>query len=224
MSSTGGRRGQNIPEAYPEASPLNVTPLQVGLTGNVGSGKSTVARLFADLGAAVIDADALAREATEDAEVLREITQTFGADLVTDGRLDRARLAAVVFTDPGARKKLNAIVHPWVARERKKQVAALAAQTPPPAVVIHDVPLLFEVGLDAEMDKTVVVDAPIKLRAARASARSNLSEAEVRSRDAAQMPLSEKVRRADFVVDNSGAVGGLEPQVAAIWQALVDTA
>ena len=201
-----------------------MTPLQVGLTGNVGSGKSTVARLFADLGAAVIDADALAREATEDAGVLREITQTFGNNLVTGGVLDRARLAAVVFADPAAREKLNAIVHPWVAREREKQVAALAAQTPPPAVVIHDVPLLFEVGLDAQMDKTVVVDAPLELRAARASARSNLTVDEIKARDAAQMPLSEKLRQADFVIDNSEAVGELEPQVAEVWQALIETA
>ena len=201
-----------------------MTPLQVGLTGNVGSGKSTVARLFADLGAAVIDADALAREAAEDAGVLQKITQTFGADLVTDGVLDRARLAAVVFADTEARGKLNATIHPWVAREREKQVAALAAQAPPPEVIIHDVPLLFEVGLDAQMDKTVVVDAPLELRAARASARSNLTEAEVRSRDAAQTPLAEKVGRADFVIDNSGTMRELEPQVAAIWRALVNMA
>lgn len=201
-----------------------MTPLQVGLTGNVGSGKSTVARLFADLGAAVIDADALAREATQDAGVLREITQTFGADLVTDGVLDRARLAAVVFADTEARGKLNATIHPWVARERERQVAALAAQAPPPEVIIHDVPLLFEVGLDAKMDKTVVVNAPLELRAARASARSNLTVDEIRARDAAQTPLAEKVGRADFVIDNSGAVGELEPQVAAIWRALVSTA
>ena len=200
-----------------------MTPLQVGLTGNVGSGKSTVARLFADLGAAVIDADALAREATQDAGVLREITQTFGADLVTDGVLDRARLAAVVFADTEARGKLNATIHPWVARERERQVAALTAQTPP-EVIIHDVPLLFEVGLDAKMDKTVVVNAPLELRAARASARSNLTVDEIRARDAAQTPLAEKVGRADFVIDNSGAVGELEPQVAAIWRALVSTA
>lgn len=197
-----------------------MTPLQVGLTGNVGSGKSTVARMFAALGAAVIDADALAREAAQDAEVLRQIARTFGDALVTDGTLDRARLAAVVFADPAAREKLNAIIHPWVARERERRTAALTARTPPPEVIMHDVPLLFEVGLDAAMDCTVVVDAPLTVRAARAGARSNLTEAEARARDAAQMPLSEKVARADFVIDNGGAVVELEPQVAAIWRAL----
>lgn len=197
-----------------------MTPFQIGLTGNVGSGKSTVARLFAALGAAVIDADALAREATQDAGVLEQIGQTFGADLVTGGTLDRTRLAEIVFGDPDARKELNAIIHPWVAREREERVAALAAQTPPPAVIIHDVPLLFEVGLDAEMDKTVVVDTPLELRGERAARRSNLTESEVRARDAAQMPLGEKLKRADFVIDNGGAVEELEPQVAAVWQAL----
>lgn len=197
-----------------------MTPLNVGLTGNVGSGKSTVARMFAALGAAVIDADVLAREATGDAEVLREIARTFGDGLVTDGTLDRSRLAAVVFADPEARGKLNAIIHPWVARAREQRVTALMAQTSPPPVIVHDVPLLFEVGLDAEMDYTVVINAPLELRVTRAAARSNLTEDEVRARDAAQMPLSEKVTRADFVVDNGGALERLEPQVAAIWRTL----
>lgn len=197
-----------------------MTPLQVGLTGNIGSGKSSVARLFAERGAVVIDADALAREATEDPAVLRELVTAFGEGILRDGKLARARLAAVVFDDLEARARLNAIIHPWVARERVARAAVLAARTPPPAVVIHDVPLLFEVGLDAEMDKTVVVDAPLELRVARASTRSGLTADAVRARDAAQLPLAEKVRRADFVIDNSRGLGELEPQVEKIWQKL----
>ncbi len=195
-------------------------PLNVGLTGNIGSGKSTVARLFTERGAAVIDADALAREATEDPGVLREIAALFGQDLVTDGKLDRARLAAVVFADPKARTKLNTVIHPWVERRREAEVGVLEARLPAPAVILHDVPLLFEVGLDAEMAKTIVVDAPLTLRVARAAARSGLSPDEVRARDAAQLPLADKARRADFVIDNSRTPADLEPQVEAVWRAL----
>jgi dephospho-CoA kinase len=197
-----------------------MTPLQVGLTGNIGSGKSTVARLFAERGAAVIDADVLAREATADPVVLREIAILFGQDLVADGELNRARLAAVVFADPEARARLNAIIHPWVGREREAQVAALSTRTPPPAVIVHDVPLLFEAGLDTEMDKTIVVDAPLVLRLARAVARSGLTSDELRARDAAQLPLAEKVRRADFVLRNDGDMAALRRQVDDLWQKL----
>ena len=196
-------------------------PLNVGLTGNIGSGKSTVAELFAARGAAVIDADALARAATQDPDVLREIAETFGRQLVQKGELDRAGLAEVVFGAPEARAKLNAIIHPWVGREREAQVAAFAVQSSPPVVILHDVPLLFEVGLDAEMDQTVVVDAPLEVRAARVTARSGLTPDEVRARDAAQLPLEEKAGRADFVIDNSGEPVELTEQVERVWQALL---
>ncbi len=196
-------------------------PLNVGLTGNIGSGKSTVARLFAEHGAVVIDADALAREATQDPEVLGEIAATFGDRLVEAGKLDRTRLAEVVFNAPEARAKLNVIIHPWVARERDAKVAALTARTPPPEVIIHDVPLLFEVGLDAEMDKTVAVDALLETRVARVVARSGLTPEAVRSRDAAQLPPAEKVSRADFVIDNGGEQEDLVQQVELVWQKLV---
>ena len=195
-------------------------PLNVGLTGNIGSGKSTVAELFAARGAAVVDADALARDATLDAEVLQKIASAFGDKLIKEGELDRAGLAEVVFNAPEARARLNAIVHPWVAREREVQVAAFAARSSPPMIILHDVPLLFEVGLDAEMDKTVVVDAPLATRVARVTARSGLTPDEVRARDAAQLPLEAKVKRADFVIDNSGEPSDLTEQVARVWQAL----
>ncbi len=196
-------------------------PLNVGLTGNIGSGKSTVAELFAARGAAVVDADALARAATLDPDVLREIAETFGDGLIKAGELDRAGLAEVVFNAPEARAKLNAIIHPWVARQREAQVAAFASRSSPPVVIFHDVPLLFEVGLDAEMDNTVVVDAPLAVRVARVTVRSGLSPDEVHARDAAQLPLEEKVKRADFVIDNSGEPAELSEQVARVWRALL---
>ena len=196
-------------------------PLNVGLTGNIGSGKSTVAELFTARGAALIDADALARAATQDPDVLQKIASAFGDKLVKEGALDRAGLAAVVFNAPEARAKLNAIIHPWVARQREAQVTALASQNSPPAVILHDVPLLFEVGLDAEMDQTVVVDAPLAIRVARVTARSGLTPDDVRARDAAQLPLEEKVERADFVIDNGGELSDLAEQVERVWRALI---
>lgn len=194
--------------------------LQVGLTGNIGSGKSTVARLFMRKGAAVIDADALAKEATQDPEVVRQIAAVLGAEVLREGALDRAAVAARVFGDPGARAKLNAIVHPWVQRQREVRVAALLAQTRPPLLIVHDVPLLFETGLETAFDVVVVVDAPLELRLARVAARSGLSDAEVRARDATQMPLKNKVKRADAVLENSGDPDRLSGQVDTLWAEL----
>lgn len=197
-----------------------VTPLQVGLTGNIGSGKSAVAQLFAERGAAVVDADALAREATRDPVVLARIAAELGEELVKDGELERARVASRIFGDPAAREVLSGIIHPWVQQGRERRVAELLQRTPAPPVIVHDIPLLFEVGLDAEMDKTVVVDAPLERRVARVVRRSALSPAEVRARDAAQLPLADKVRRADFVIDNSGSLEALGAQVEQVWRQL----
>jgi dephospho-CoA kinase len=194
---------------------------QIGLTGNIGSGKSTVARHLAELGAAVIDADVLARAATDDPQVLAAIAAELGAELVVDGRLDRAATAARVFGDDGALERLNAIVHPWVGREREARVAALLAADDPPPLIVHDVPLLYEVGLDGAFDAVVVVDAPLEVRVARVVARSGLSPDEVRARDAAQMPLAEKVARADHVLDNGGGVASLSERVRALWPGLI---
>lgn len=195
--------------------------MSVGLTGNIGSGKSTVARLLAERGAVVIDADALARQATSDPGVLKEVAAALGHDLVVAGVLDRAATAARVFNDPEARELLNGIVHPWVARRRLELEAAAGSRRPPPAVVVHDVPLLYEVGLDADVDVVVVVYAPFDVRAARLAQRSGLSREDAAARDAAQMPLDDKVALADFVIDNGGAEVNLETQVAHLWDELV---
>lgn len=197
-----------------------VAPLQIGLTGNIGSGKSTVARLLQARGAALIDADALARAATRDSGVLARVAAELGDDLVVEGELDRAAVAARVFSDPAARAVLNGIIHPWVQQERARQVAALLAQTPPPPVIVHDIPLLFEVGLEGAFDTVVVVDAPLETRIARVAARSGLSEDEVRARDAAQWPLGEKVKRAEVVIDNGGGEGALKRQIDGLWETL----
>jgi dephospho-CoA kinase len=196
-------------------------PLRVGLTGNIGSGKSTVARLLRERGAAVIDADALARAATEDPDVLARIAASLGEDLVVDGRLDRAATAARVFGDAAALARLNAIVHPWVRARSAERERELSDAVPPPPVIVHDVPLLYENGLDAAMDAVVVVDAPLETRLRRVAERSGVSIDELRARDAAQLPLEEKVARAAFGGGDAGDLRELRVAVKALWAELL---
>lgn len=196
-------------------------PLRLGLTGNIGSGKSSVARLLERRGALVIDADRLAREATDDPEVVQGIAARLGRDLVVEGRLDRAATAARVFADPTALAELNAVVHPWVGARRLQLEEEALRSSRPPDVIVHDVPLLYETGLDEDVDEVVVVTAPLDTRVARVVARSGLSAAEVRARDAAQMRLEEKAARADHVINNSGDEAALERQVARLWAELL---
>ena len=198
-----------------------VRPLIVGLTGNIGGGKSSVARLLELRGALVVDADDLARQATDDPEVLRRISEELGPELVKDGALDRQAMAAKVFADPEARSVLNSIVHPWVGLKRLQVQAEAMGQAEPPPVIVHDVPLLFEVGLQRSVDVTVVVTAPLAVRAARGARRSGLSRDQVEDRDAAQLPQEEKAARADFVIDNSGGEAELEEQVTRLWTQLM---
>jgi dephospho-CoA kinase len=197
-----------------------VRPLRVGLTGNIGAGKSSVARRLQARGAAIVDADALARRATRDPEVLARIARELGPELVVEGELDRAATARLVFADPDARARLHAIVHPWVRRASDARVAALAASPAPPRVVVLDIPLLYENGLEVGLDAVIVVDAPLAQRIERVVRRGELSAAEVEARDAAQMPLAAKVTRADYVVDNAGPEDRLDEAVDALWREL----
>jgi len=197
-----------------------VASKRVGLTGNIGSGKSTVAWLFVRRGAALIDADLLARQATEDPTVLAEIARVLGPELVGEKGLDRQRTAELVFRDPKALDSLNGIIHPWVRRRSAERVAALRRRPHPPEVILQDIPLLYENHLDRGLDAVIVVEAPLELRIERVVARSGLSEAEVRARDASQMPLADKVERADYVIHNGGTPAELEAQVEAVWKTL----
>lgn len=197
---------------------------EIGLTGSIGSGKSTAARLLAARGAVVIDADALARIATTEPATVARIRQLFGPRAVAGGVVDRAYLARRVFDEPGARAALEAVVHPRVAELRTRSVAQIRALVPPVPLIVHDVPLLFESGLASAMDAVVVVDAPLAVRVARVAARSGLSEAEILRRDRAQMPPDEKRRLADHVLDNAGDEASMKRQIEAIWPALLAAA
>ncbi len=187
---------------------------RVGLTGGIGSGKSTVAQMFADLGAWVVDADAIAREVVAPgSEGLAELVEQFGSQILTDnGDLDRAAVAAGVFSDPSARERLNAIVHPLIARRTTELIAAI----PQDAVLVHDVPLLVELGMQATYDLVVVVDAPDDVRIQRLVQRG-LDEDDARARIAAQASRDERLAVADVIIENTGDLDDLRTQVKAAW-------
>ncbi|HEV2068365.1 MAG TPA: dephospho-CoA kinase [Acidimicrobiales bacterium] len=185
----------------------------VGLTGSIGSGKSTVARLFADRGAAVLDADEVTRELQRPGEQVYEATVArFGTKVVgTDGELDRSKLADLVFADPAALADLEALTHPAV----HSLVAERAAAATNPVVVLV-VPLLLEVG-HYEVTGVVVVDCPIETVVRRLAEQRGMAAGEVRARLARQLSREERLARADFVIDNSGPPDALVPQVDRAW-------
>jgi len=189
--------------------------LLVGLTGGIGSGKSTVARLLAARGAVVLDADVLAREAVEPGTPGFDAVLARFGDAVrsSGGTIDRAQLAAIVFADDEARHDLEAIVHPQV---RLRIGEAVAAHADSDAVVVVDSPLLIETGAHESFPVVVVVTAPDDARIARLTARG-MGEADARARMAAQMPLEEKATYADVLLDNGGSEAELESQVDRLW-------
>ncbi|HEY7717593.1 MAG TPA: dephospho-CoA kinase [Pedococcus sp.] len=191
--------------------------LRVGLSGGIGSGKSTVAQRFSELGAVVIDADALAREVVSPgSEGLAAVAGRFGDGVLDDsGALNRAALGALVFADPAARSDLEAITHPLIAR----RTAELVESAPADAVVVHDVPLLVEKHLGAGYHLVVVVGADERTRLRRLMATRGMTEDDVRSRMAAQATDEERRAAADVWLDNSGPRADLVAAVDALWHA-----
>ena len=191
--------------------------LRAGLTGGIAAGKSVVARRLARLGAAVVDHDVLARSVVDVGTAgLAAVAEAFGEVLTPLGQLDRQALGAVIFRDPAARERLNAIVHPLVrAAAREHEDAAVAAGH---RVVVHDIPLLVETGQAGHFDVLVVVDAPAELRVRRLVERRGLSPADAWARLAAQADDEARLHAADVVLDGSGAVAELEVQVDAMWE------
>lgn len=191
-------------------------PHVFGLTGSIGSGKSTVARLLAKRGIPVVSADALAREVVEPgAPVLAELARTFGPTILeADGALDRARLAELALGDPSKRALLNSIVHPAIRERAERAFGALGAEGY--TLACYDIPLLFETGQESALRPVVVVTAPRQTRLARVRARDGGDELDFDRKDLGQMSLEEKVRRADFVIDNSGPLATLEFETEAL--------
>ncbi|MGE5508181.1 MAG: dephospho-CoA kinase [Chitinophagales bacterium] len=192
--------------------------MRLGLTGGLGSGKSLVSRMLGELGAAVVDADELAREAVVPlTPAWQAIVDRFGRRfLLPGGALDRRLLGQLVFSDPEARRDLEAIVHPEVRRLMDERAQRLEEAGAP--VVVLDIPLLFEAGLTGEVDKIAVVYAPPETQLARVMARDGLTEEEARRRIAAQWPLSVKAPLADYVIDNSGDREATRMQVQRLWE------
>jgi dephospho-CoA kinase len=184
----------------------------VGLTGNIGSGKSTVGRLFAARGVPVIDADDLAREVREPGQPAHAEIAAAWPDAVTpDGRLDRRRLAEIVFADPAARKRLEGIMHPHIQTLSRARAAALAAAGH--TLAIYEASLLVESRRHEELDGLIVVTASPATQIARVVARDGAREEDVRARMRAQLPQEEKVRLATHVIDNDGDLAATEAQV-----------
>lgn len=194
--------------------------LLVGLTGGIGSGKSTVARLLERHGAAVIDADQLAREAVEKGGPgFERVVDAFGPSVLTsDGDLDRAALAARIFSDPVQKATLEAIVHPEVARRFGESVDRYRATD---RVVVYVTPLLVELGLAPAFDAVIVVTASPHLRVSRVASDRGLSPDEVRRRMAAQATDDQRAEVADVLIDNDGSLAELAPQVDRLWGDLV---
>jgi dephospho-CoA kinase len=194
--------------------------LLVGLTGNIGSGKSTVAQLLSERGATIIDADVLARRAVEiGTPGFKGIVERWGTSiLAADGGIDRGALRRIVFSEPAQLEQLNTIVHPEVERMRASLV--VQARDRGDRLVVCDIPLLFERRMTDDFDRIVLVDAPRAVRLDRLVRERGLRETEAMEMIVAQMPAELKRARADFVIDNDGTLTSLDEAVTEVWLAL----
>lgn len=192
--------------------------LLVGLTGGIGSGKSTVARFLGDHGAVIVDADVFARDAVRaGSDAFQAVVKRFGDEVVgADGELDRPKLASIVFADRVALADLEAIIHPEV---RRMIADAIQAELDTDHVVVLVNPLLIEMGAHRDCDVVVVISADPETQVARTVARG-MDEADVRARLAAQLPIEERARAADVLLDNEDTLDDLEAEVAVLWASL----
>jgi dephospho-CoA kinase len=194
----------------------------IGLTGNIGSGKSTVSRKLKDLGATVIDADQVARDVVKPGTpALRKIVQTFGNGILNDdGTLNRKKLGALAFQDPAARAVLNKITHPWIKEAILGEVEKYRRQPASNQIVVVEAPLLIEVDLHHGLDEIWVVQVDERVQLERLMNRDGITAAEARQRIASQLPQAEKLKYATRVIDNSGSEDETKKQVARHWASL----
>ena len=192
--------------------------ITIGLTGGIASGKSLVAELFRRLGAAVIDADSIAREVVDPGTAgWQSVVAEFGQDILTpNGTIDRAKLGSIIFSDWERRNTLNAILHPLIINTIRERIAELGREHPE-TLVVADIPLLIECGLQHEFDAVIVVWSPVELQRKRLMERDGLSAAEAQQRIDAQMALNEKQAHATYVIKNDGSEKQTEEQVKKIF-------
>ncbi len=195
---------------------------KVGLTGGIGAGKSTVARLLAEHGAVIVDADAIAREVVAPgSEGLAEIVAAFGEKILRpDGSLDREGLGRIVFSDVDSLRRLEAITHPRISAESARRIAA--AEAARKAVLIHDIPLLVENGLPESFEAVVVVEAPDELRLERLAERG-LPREQALERMRSQATNEQRRAAATYLIDNSGSLEGLRARIDDVWAALTSS-
>ena len=224
-------RDKSPPPTHPSHSPpqlryvaVTATPPIIGLAGAPGSGKSTVARILAELGCVVADSDDIAHHAYNDPAIRRQILEWWG-DRVRDchgchgeingtpAPVDRNRIAAIVFDAPAERARLEALLHPWIAKRRAE---IFAAAPPGTRALVIDAPLLFEVGLDAQCSTVIFVDSPREMRLTRVHATRGWSAADLARREDAQWPLDQKRASAHHVIHNDGDPASLRAQVCAV--------
>lgn len=195
-------------------------PLVIGLAGGIGSGKSEVGRMFGELGAVVIDSDKEAKAALDREEVRQQLVSWWGSGVLDDaGRVDRRRVAGIVFSDPEQRLKLERLIHPLVRATREGALAKAREQSA--RAVVVDAPLLFEAGLDKECDKIVFVESPRQLRLERLRSTRGWDEGELSKRENTQISLEEKQKRADHTITNDGGIGILRQRVLECWRRLL---
>ncbi len=191
----------------------------IGLAGGIGSGKTEVARILAGLGCVVADSDATARQALREPEFRETLVGWWGEDILdANGEIDRAAVAATAFSDPQERRKLEALVHPWIEARRRELFEAAPPEAP--ALVI-DAPLLFEAGLDAECDAVIFVDADPAVRRDRVAGSRGWEAAELDRREESQLPLDEKRERADYILRNNGELSEMTAGVRHLLRTIV---
>lgn len=218
--------GAVFPELPPIQWPRDRHCFVIGLTGGIGSGKSATARAFEAAGATVADADQIARDVLHSAALREPLRRALGDGIFdADGEVSRPAVAQAVFGEPERLERLNALIHPAVRAEFERLQTSLERRATGEAeldcVLVYDVPLLFETAQEGRFDLLVVVTAPVELRFARVKERSGWNREEFDRREAAQMPLREKAKRADFVIENAGSTGDLERAVHALFAEIV---
>lgn len=197
---------------------METKTLVLGVTGNIASGKSTVVKELARRGAAVLDADQLAREVVESGSlVLKKLVKLFGTEILQpDGSLNRDRLGQMVFADVKVRAMLNQIIHPEIGKRSVERLQELKQRTDIP-LIVYEASLLFEVGAESRVDKILVIKIDPEEQLKRLMARDRLSEERARQRMESQMPQQQKLERADYVIDNSGSVAETLKQIDTLW-------